>query len=292
MKHALVIALLILCLGCGPRREVVVVGSKNFTEQIILAEIVARQIERRTGLAVDRRLNLAGTLIAHQALAAGQIDVYPEYTGTALMAVLKKAPLTDAAQVHQVVRDEYARQFGVEVGASLGFENTFAMLVRGADARRLGLKTIGDAAKHTRQWKAGFGYEFMERADGYPGLSQAYGLHFAAPPKVMDLSLTYRALADRQVDMIAGNSTDGLIASLDLYMLADDRHYFPPYEAVTLTRRATLDRHAALRGALAELEGKISADAMRRMNAAVDLDHRDPKQVAAEFLSTFSGSLR
>lgn len=285
MSRTLVILALSLCLACGPRREVIVIGSKNFTEQIILAEIMARQIERRTTLQVDRRLNLAGTLIAHQALAAGQVDLYPEYTGTALMAVLKKAPLTDAAQVHQVVKEEYARQFGVEVGASLGFENTFAMLVRQADARRLGLKTIGDASKYSSRWKAGFGYEFMERADGFPGLSRAYDLRFSSPPKVMDLSLTYRALADGQVDMIAGNSTDGLIASLDLYMLADDRHYFPPYEAVTLVRRATLDRFPQLRAVLSELEGKISAEAMRRMNAAVDLEHRDPKQVASEFLA-------
>jgi glycine betaine/choline ABC-type transport system substrate-binding protein len=285
MKPSLVL-LCVLCVSvvaCS-RPNTVVVGSKNFTEQIILAEILARQIERRTALHVERRLNLTGTLIAHQALISGQIDLYPEYTGTALMAVLKKAPIKDAKEVRAVVTREYAQQFSVVVGDSLGFENTFAILVRGRDARQLGLKTISDAAKHSSGWKAGFGYEFMERADGFPGLSRLYGLTFSAPPKVMDLSLTYRALADGQVDMIAGNSTDGLIAALDLFMLRDERHYFPPYEAVPLIRQATLDRFPQLGTALAELKGTISEEAMRRMNAAVDLEHRDPKKVAADFL--------
>ena len=285
------------------RADRVVVGSKNFTEQIVLAEILAQQIERRTGLTVDRKLNLGGTLICHQALVAGQIDLYPEYTGTAFTAILKQAPLADArtsagrwpeagqrssaglaADVHRRVKEEYARRFGVEEGDSLGFENTFAILVRKADAERLGLKTISDAARYTPTWHAGFGYEFMERADGFPGLSRTYGLRFTAPPKVMDLTLSYRALAGRQVDLIAGNSTDGLIAALNLFMLQDDHHYFPPYEAVPLMRIKTLEQHPEIHAALQELSGRISTETMRRMNGAVDLEHRDPRQVAAEFL--------
>jgi osmoprotectant transport system permease protein len=270
-----------------PKPMRVVVGAKNFSEQIILGEILAQQIERRTGLAVERRFNLTGTLIAHQALLASDIDLYPEYAGTALTAVLK-LPATDAVRDPEraaaVVREEYARRWAVEVSRSLGFENTFAILVRGEDARRLGLKTISDAAAYAPRWTAGFGYEFMERQDGFAGLSRLYGLRFSAPPRVLDLSLTYRALADRQVDMIAGNSTDGLIATLDLLMLQDDRRYFPPYQALLLTRRAALEAHPSLAAALEELEGSIPADLMRRMNAAVDLEHRDPKEVAAEFL--------
>ncbi len=266
------------------RANRVVVGSKNFTEQIILAEILAQQIERRTGLTVDRRVNLGGTLICHEALVSGQIDLYPEYTGTAFTAILKQAPLADPVEVRRRVKEEYARRFGVEEGNSLGFENTFAILVRKPDAERLGLKTISDTARYAPRWHAGFGYEFMERADGFPGLSRAYGLRFAAPPKVMDLTLSYRALAERQVDLIAGNSTDGLIAALNLFMLEDDRHYFPPYEAVPLVRIKTLERHPQIRGALEELSGRIPAAAMRRMNGEVDLEHRNPRQVAAEFL--------
>jgi osmoprotectant transport system permease protein len=262
----------------------IVVGGKNFTEQIILGEILAQQIESRTALHVDRRLNLAGSLIAHDALLAGDIDMYVEYVGTALQGVLKLPLIADPTAAAARVRAEYASRWGIEAGPSLGFENTFAILVRGEDARRLHLRTISDAAPYAPRWSAGFGYEFMEREDGYAGLSRVYGLRFAWPPKVLDLTLTYRALASRQVDLIAGNSTDGLIPALDLVQLEDDRRYFPPYQAVTLVRGVALRAHPELRAALDALAGSIAAEAMRKMNAAVDLDHRDPKEVAAQFV--------
>ncbi len=269
-----------------PRSHVstIVVGGKNFTEQLILGEILAQQIESHTALHVERRLNLAGSLIAHQALIAGEIDMYVEYVGTALQGVLKLPLITDPDAAAARVRSEYASRWGIEAGQSLGFENTFAVLVRGEDARRLHLGTITDAVSYTPKWTAGFGYEFMEREDGFPGLSRVYGLRFAAPPKVLDLTLTYRALAGKQVDLIAGNSTDGLIPALNLTQLADDRHYFPPYQAVTLVRGSTLAAHPEVRAALDALADKIAADEMRRMNAAVDLDHREPRDVAAQFL--------
>ncbi len=265
-------------------KSTIVVGGKNFTEQLILGEILAQQIETRTALPVERRLNLAGSLIAHQALLAGDIDLYVEYVGTALQGVLKLPLISDPAAAAARVRSEYAARWGIEAGPSLGFENTFAILVRGEDARRLHLRTISGAAPYTPRWSAGFGYEFMERDDGYPGLSRTYGLRFAAPPKVLDLTLTYRALAGKQVDLIAGNSTDGLIPALDLVQLEDDRHYFPPYQAVALVRGAVLAAHPEVRAALDALAGSITAEDMRKMNAAVDLDHRDPKEVAAQFV--------
>jgi glycine betaine/choline ABC-type transport system substrate-binding protein len=261
-----------------------VVGGKNFTEQIILGEILAQQIESRTKLHVDRRLNLTGSLIAHDALVAGQIDMYVEYVGTALEGILKLPVVADPNAAAARVRAEYAARWGIEALSSLGFENTFAILVRGDVARQLHLRTISDAVPYAPQWHPGFGYEFMERADGFSGLSRAYGLRFAGPPKVLDLTLTYRALATAQVDLIAGNSTDGLIPALDLVQLEDDRHYFPPYQAVTLVRGATLAAHPELRAVLEALGGSITAEAMRKMNAAVDLDHRDPKEVAAQFV--------
>jgi len=265
-------------------KTAIVIGGKNFTEQLVLGEILAQQIESRTTLPVDRRLNLAGSLIAHQALLAGEIDMYVEYVGTALQGVLKLPLISDPTAAAARVRTEYAARWGIEAGQSLGFENTFAILVRGEDARRLHLRTISDAVPYSPQWAAGFGYEFMERDDGYPGLSRAYGLRFAGPPKVLDLTLTYRALAGKQVDLIAGNSTDGLIPALDLVQLEDSRRYFPPYQAVTLVRGSTLSEHPELRAALAALAGTITGEAMRGMNAAVDLDHRDPKEVAAQFV--------
>jgi glycine betaine/choline ABC-type transport system substrate-binding protein len=285
MRLGALLAGLLLLAGCSSDREnTLVIGSKNFTEQVVLSELIAQHLENRTGLRVERRFYLGGTYICHQALLAGRIDLYPEYTGTALTAILKEAPQGSPRAVHQRVRDEYARRFGLTVGDPLGFNNTFAIVVRGEDARRLNLRTISDAARHAPQWRAGFGYEFMERPDGYTGLAQTYGLKFGSPPRIMDLGLLYRALLEKQVDLVAGNSTDGLIAALDLAILEDDKGYFPPYEAVPVLRTAALERHPALRQALAELAGRISDAEMRRMNYAVDGEHRDVKDVAREFL--------
>ena len=270
--------------GCrGRRSDSIVVGSKNFTEQIILAELVAQQIEAHTTLRVERRINLGGTLICHQALVSGQLDIYPEYTGTALTAILSQPPMRDPAAVFAAVKSAYAQRFAVDVLPPLGFENTFAIVVRGEDARQLHLRKISELAPLAPKWKAGFGYEFMERPDGYRGWSAAYGLDFASDPRILDLGLLYRALADHQVDVVAGNSTDGVIAAQGLAVLEDDRHYFPPYEAVLLVRGAALDAHPEVRAALDELGGKISADEMRRMNYDVDGQHRDPGEVVREF---------
>jgi osmoprotectant transport system substrate-binding protein len=270
--------------GCGKRDgDTIVVGSKNFTEQIVLAEMFAQQIEAHTALHVERRLNLGGTFICHDALISGKIDIYPEYTGTALTAVLKDPPQKDPSEVFRRVQEQYRAQFNVEVMPPLGFNNTFAMVVRGDDAERLHLRTISDIAPYAPKWRAGFGYEFMERPDGYRGWVMAYGLHFSGEPRILDLGLLYRALADHQVDIVAGNSTDGVIASLHMVALDDDRHYFPPYEAVPLVRRATLEKHPEVRDAIGALAGKISVDEMRLMNYAVDGEHRDPADVVRAF---------
>jgi osmoprotectant transport system permease protein len=264
-------------------RDVIRVGSKNFTEQIILGEIVAQQLER-AGLTVERRLNLGGTFICDQALRSGDIDVYVEYSGTADIAVFKNPPDTDPARVLERIRGRYA-DGGLTVLPPLGFQNTFAILVRGEDARRLHLRTIEDAAAVSRSWQAGFGYEFLQRADGYPGLSRKYGLTLAAAPRAMDLSLIYRALATRQVDLIAGDATSGLIAAYDLFMLDDNRHYFPPYDAVPVARAAALLKRPAMRAALERLGGRITIDDMRRMNQAVDAGRQDASAVARAFLA-------
>ena len=270
--------------GCRTQRgDTIVVGSKNFTEQIVLAELFAQQIEAHSALHVERRVNLGGTLLCHDALVAGKIDLYPEYTGTALMAVLKEPPQNDPSAVFHRVQDQYHTRFGVEVMPPLGFNNTFAMVVRGDDAAKLHLRTISDIGAFAPKWRAGFGYEFMERADGYRGWVAAYGLHFSGEPRILDLGLLYRALADRQVDLVAGNSTDGLIAALGMVALEDDRRYFPPYEAVPLVRRAMLDQHPEAGAALGQLTGKISEQEMRRMNYAVDGEHRDPADVVRVF---------
>lgn len=261
----------------------VVVGGKDFTEQVVLGEIVAQAIEAKTGQTVERRFDLGGNL-AHQALVAEEIDVYVEYTGTAWTAILGGQRLADPEEVLSRVRAAYAERFDCEWTEPLGFDNTFAILVRGEVARRLGLRTISDAAPHATGWRAGFGQDFLSRPDGYAGFVAAYGLRFAERPREMDLSLTYRALSEGAVDLIAGNSTDGLIARLDLVQLEDDRRYFPPYDAVPVVRRAALREHAGLREALGALVGRITVEEMRAMNDAVDSGDRTARNVASEFL--------
>jgi glycine betaine/choline ABC-type transport system substrate-binding protein len=262
-----------------------VIGSKNFTEQLILGELFAQIIESRAHVAVERRFYLAGTFICHQAILAGRIDIYPEYTGTALTAVLKQPPNADKEEVYRQVKQSYEKQFNLTLGPPLGFDDTFAIVIRGQDARNLHLQTLSQAAAYTPHWRAGFGYEFMERPDGYKGLASSYGLRFAEPPRVMDLGLLTRALVQRQVDLIAGNNTDGLIPALDLFVLQDDHHYFPPYEAVAVMREEMLKAHPEVKSAMDLLAGQISDDDMRRMNFAVDRQHRDASAVVREFLA-------
>lgn len=280
----LAFVLLLPVAGCGRRSDRIVVGSKNFTEQLILGELFAQLIEARTHLQVERRFYLAGTFICQQAILAGRIDIYPEYTGTALTAVLKEPPGRDKQEVYQRVKQDYEKRFDLTIGPPLGFDDTFAMVIRGGDARRLQLKTLSQAAAYTPQWRAGFGYEFMERLDGYRGLAASYGLRFAEAPRIMDLGLLTRALKEGQVDLIAGNNTDGLIPALDFFVLEDDHHYFPPYEAVPVMRSAMLKRHPEVGTALRELAGIISDRDMRRLNYAVDGQHRDVTTVVREFL--------
>ncbi|MFL6426610.1 MAG: glycine betaine ABC transporter substrate-binding protein [Acidobacteriaceae bacterium] len=289
MKRRLVLAAMLTALLPGllscapPRPNRPVIGAKNFTEQVLLGELLAQHIEARTGLKVDRRFYLAGSYICQQALEAGRIDGYVEYTGTALTAILKQPPEKDRSGALAIVQRLYRERYGVHVGESLGFENTFAMIVRSDDAARLDVANLSQAAAVASQWKLGVGYEFEERPDGLRGLEAAYGLKFDGSPRTMDLGLLYRAIQQRQVDIIAGNSTDGPIQPLHLTVLADDRHYFPPYDAVPLFREDAYRRWPQMRAAVAELAGKINAQEMQGMNEAVDGQHQDPAEVVREF---------
>lgn len=286
-QYALIAAtgfLCILLLSCAPpRADHPVIGAKNFTEQVVLGELLAQEIEAKSNMKVERRFYLAGSYICHQALVAGRIDGYVEYTGTALTAILKQPLDRDPKSVLATVRRLYDTKYGIDVGPPLGFENTFAMVIRGEDARRYQLSTLSQAAQYTPQWRLGVGYEFEQRPDGFRGLSAAYGLRFAEPPRTMELGLLYRALNAHQVDMIAGNSTDGPIQAFGLTVLDDDRHYFPPYQAVPLFRKEALRRWPQIQNALDALAGRIRADDMRAMNEAIDGQHRDPAEVVRAF---------
>ena len=275
----------LISMGSCSSEDAIVIGSKNFTEQVILGELLAQQIEKQTDLPVRRQFNLGGTFICDQALRAGEIDGYVEYTGTAFTAILKNDPIHDPQEVYNHVKEDY-REVGIEWMNPLGFNNTFAMLIRNEDARRLEIQTITQAAAHAPRWLAAFGYEFIERVDGFKGLSETYDLEFEEPPKVMELGLTYRALAEKNVDLIAGDATNGLIAALGLFMLEDDQGYFPPYDGVPIFRTATLDRYPRLREVLNVLGGTIDEDQMRAMNYQVDGEERPVREVVAEFLRT------
>src|SRR5579864_8243171 len=289
LNLAVVLMAAIGTVSCAPSHaNRIVVGSKNFTESFILGELIAQQVENHTKLKVDRRFYLAGTYICQQAMLAGRIDIYPEYTGTALTAILKQEASSDRGEVYRRVKTDYESRFGLTLGPPFGFNDTFAMEIRGEDARRLNLKTLSQAAAFTPQWRAVFGYEFMERPDGYRGLVAAYGLRFAEQPRIMDLGLLARALKDHQIDFAGGNATDGLIPALDLVALEDDRHYFPPYEAVPVIRKQTLQSHPEIAGVLADLGGKISDEEMQKMNYAVDAQHRDSQDVVREFMKSKS----
>ena len=277
-----VIALL-LAACAPPRPDHPVIGAKNFTEQVVLGELLAQEIEAKSNLKVERRFYLAGSYICQQALVSGRVDAYVEYTGTALTAILKQPVDRDPQRVLDTVRSLYASRYSVVAAQPLGFENTFAMVIRGDDARALHLTTLSQAARYTPQWRLGVGYEFEQRPDGLPGLSSAYGLKFAAAPRTMDLGLLYRALNAHQVDMIAANSTDGPIQAFGLAALDDDKRYFPPYQAVPLVRAEALQRWPQIQTALNALAGKITANDMRAMNEAIDGQHRDPAQVVREF---------
>jgi glycine betaine/choline ABC-type transport system substrate-binding protein len=261
----------------------VVVGSKNFTEQALLGEMMAQQIERRLHVKVARRLNLGGTLLAHRALVNGEIDLYPEYTGTALTAVLKQHPLQDPAAALNAVRALYRSEWKLDWLDPMGFDNTFAMIVNGTEARASHLKTLSDAAA-AHPWRLGVGYEFAGRQDGLDGLLSTYGIHMAATPRTMDLGLLYTALEGKQVDLIAASATDGQISKMDVAVLQDDKHYFPPYQCAAVVREAAETRVPGLRAALEELSGKISDEKMRRLNYEVDVEHRPEWKVAGEFL--------
>jgi osmoprotectant transport system substrate-binding protein len=278
----LVISLLSSCHSSNKPK--IIIGSKFFTEQVILAELLAQHIEARTGISVERKTNLGGTLLVQKAMQSGGLDLYVEYTGTALTAVLNDSPGTDSSvAIYNRVKQAYAQRFQMEVTEPLGFENTFAMVIRGTDAQQLNLHKISDILPFAPKWRVGVGYEFQERPDGYKGWSERYNLHFASEPSAMDLGLIYRALVDKKVDIVAGNSTDGLIESLHLVALEDDLHYFPPYDAVPIVRQSTLQKFPQLRAALADLAGKITAVDMRHLNYEVDAGQRDVAVVVRAF---------
>ncbi len=277
-----------LCVSAGlpgcTREHAITVGSKNFTEQVVLGEIVAQHLEHRLARPVARKFNLGGTMLSHHALLRGDIDLYPEYTGTALTAILKLPPAHDRAAGIALVRGEYQARFGLQWMDPLGFNNTFVMVIRGDDARTHKISSLSDAARHAPGWTLGVGYEFQQRPDGLVGLLKTYRLPLHGTPKTMDLGLLYKALEQGQVSMVAGNATDGQLSVLDAVVLQDDQHYFPPYDCGFVVRPEILNDHPGLQQALSELAGRFSDQTMRTLNHQVEGEHRPVRDVAEQFL--------
>ena len=282
LSKLLPVLLLTLLASCAKDERVITVGSKNFTENILLAELVAQHIEASTDLKVARMLNLGGSFLCHEALRSGAIDIYPEYTGTALTAILKLPVDQNAASVLHTVSEAYREQFQVEWMTPFGFNNTFAIVVRGEEAGQSALSTITELAAVSSGLRIGFGFEFLDRQDGYRGMVSAYGLSFAQEPKTMDMGLVYRALQDGQIDVAVGNSTDGLIAALRLRILKDDKRFFPPYDAAAIVRADTLTKNPKLRDVLGELGGLLSEEEMQVLNHQVDGEHQPVAKVVEE----------
>jgi glycine betaine/choline ABC-type transport system substrate-binding protein len=284
-RKKIVAGLTLLSLAaCSSKNASIRVGSKNFTEQVVLGEIIAQHLENRLHQKVERSLNLGGTLLAHGALLNHEIDLYPEYTGTALTAILKDPADNDPARVLARVRSEYLDRFHVEWLDPLGIDNSFAMVIGGADARSKNLATLSDAAKITAGWSLGVGYEFQQRPDGLAALDRTYHMHWTGNPQTMDLGLLYKALEGKQVGMIAANATDGLLSKLDVKILADDQHAFPPYQVAIAAGQQRLHDTPGMREALLELSGKFTNQSMQQLNYQVDGEHRPVAQVAADFL--------
>jgi osmoprotectant transport system substrate-binding protein len=272
--------------GCASHKDQLSVGSKNFTEQLILGEILKQALESACHMPVDGRFYLAGTYICQQAILSARIDTYVEYTGTAIASILKQSASGDAQAGYDQVKREYKQRFKLDVMPPLGFNNSFAMVMRGDEARRLGLTKLSELAPVAPKLRLGVGYEFLERQDGYKGLVATYNLHFAQSPRVMDLGLLYRALQNSSVDIVAGNNTDGLIKALGFVVLEDDKHYFPPYDAVPIVNPALFTKCPQAKEVFSKLAGSITADQMRAMNYAVDGEKKDAAAVAKQFLTS------
>ncbi len=285
MKPYFVICLAAILLSSCSHSGTIVVGSKNFAEQIILGEIAAQQLERKLHIRVERKLNLGGTLLTHLAIVKGDIDLYPEYTGTGAVVVLKEKHVPeDPAEAYVLVKDAYLSRFRLVWLPPLGFNDTFAMVVRREDGQRLQAPVLSAAA--ARPWRLGIGYEFLTRPDGLSKFNQVYGLHWKGTPRSMDLGLLYKALKEKKVDMAAGNSTDAQISDPKMMMLADDKKAFPPYNACYVVRQSLLEQRPEVRMALTMLENRISEETMRKLNRLVQIEHQSVEKVASDFLAT------
>jgi osmoprotectant transport system substrate-binding protein len=284
------------CAACAPgallsaacaRADRIKVGSKNFTEELILGEMYAALLEHR-GFVVERRLDLGSTQVAMAALARGDIDLYPEYTGTALLVVLKQPPMSDRAAVYTLVQREYAKRYALTWLDPAPMNDTQALATTQATSSRLALRTLSECARLAPRLRLGAPHEFLERPDGLPGLVKAYGGFAFASVVPVDIGLKYKALTSGDVDVVVAFGTDGQIDADNLVVLDDDRHFFPPYAVAPVVRAPALAAHSGIATALNRAAPLLTDRAMRKLNYEVDGRKREPADVAREFLTVNS----
>jgi osmoprotectant transport system substrate-binding protein len=270
--------------GCSGK-DSVTIGSKDFGENIVLGEMFAQLIEKHSDLSVDRKLNMGGTFICFEAIQKGDIDIYPEYTGTALTAQLKLDVISDPDEAYRVVAEEFDRQFGVKWLDPFGFNNTYTLAVTDAVYQQYGIETYSDLAEISEGLVFGAEHEFFDRQDGFDGLVEVYNMTFKGEPKKMNVSLKYQAIGNGDMDVTDAFATDGPIKQYNLKVLEDDKGFFPPYYAAPIVRKETLDKHPELEGILNMLAGRIDDEAMTELNYRIDVESHDIEVVAKDFLT-------
>jgi osmoprotectant transport system substrate-binding protein len=277
------LALPMVLSGCGSA-DTITVGSKDFSENIVLGEIFAQLIEAKTELKVNRKLNMGGTFVNFEAIKNGQIDLYPEYTGTGLTAQLEMDVITDPDEAYRVVAEEFDSQFGIKWLEPLGFNNTYAVAVTDEVYQEYGVETVSDLVDAAPNLVFGAEHEFFDRQDGFEGLVDVYGLTFKGDPQKMNVSLKYQAMGNGDIDVTDAFSTDGQILQYKLKILEDDQNFFPPYYAAPIIRNETLEKHPELEEVLNALSGLIDDDAMTQLNYQIDVENKDVAAVAKDFL--------
>jgi len=281
---AVVLLASVLLSGCGSNGGTVVVGSKDFNENIVIGEIFAQLIEAKTDLTVERKLNMGGTFVCHEAIKNGDIDIYPEYTGTALTAQLEMDVISDPDEAYAVVSEEFHNQFGIKWLDPLGFNNTYALAITDELYQEYGIETCSELVAISSDLVFGAEHEFFDRQDGYDGLVEAYGFTFKGDPVKMNVALKYQAIGSGDVDVIDAFSTDGEIMQYNLHVLEDDKGFFPPYYLAPIIREDTLEEYPELEDVLNSLGGMIDDAAMTELNYKISVEGQDIETVATEFL--------